>query len=92
MSLKNWKNAAFISLIPVAIFAFVIAVKPVAANGGAESSHFPNVKLITQDGKKVHFYDDLIRARSSPSISFTPHANTHVRWKRRAWRRCREAW
>ena len=63
MSSKNWKNAAFISLIPIAIFAFVIAVKPVAANGGAESSHFPNVELITQDGKKVHFYDDLIKGK-----------------------------
>jgi len=59
MSSKNWKNAAFISLI-IAIFAFVIAAKPVAANG-ADSSHFPNVELITQDGKKVHFYDDLIK-------------------------------
>jgi len=24
-------------------------------------SHFPNVELLTQDGKKVHFYDDLIK-------------------------------
>ena len=23
--------------------------------------HLPNVKLITQDGKKVHFYDDLVK-------------------------------
>jgi len=61
MSSKNWKNAAFISLI-IAIFAFVIAAKPGAANG-ADSSHFPNVELITQDGKKVHFYDDLIKGK-----------------------------
>jgi protein SCO1/2 len=27
------------------------------------SSHFPNVELITQDGKKVHFYDDLIKGK-----------------------------
>jgi protein SCO1/2 len=26
-------------------------------------NHFPNVELITQDGKKVHFYDDLIKGR-----------------------------
>jgi cytochrome oxidase Cu insertion factor (SCO1/SenC/PrrC family) len=63
MSSKNWKNAAFISLIPIAIFAFVVAAKPVSANGEAESSHFPNVELITQDGKKVHFYDDLIKGK-----------------------------
>jgi protein SCO1/2 len=61
MSSKNWKNAAFISLI-IAIFAFVIAAKPLAASGD-DSSHFPNVELITQDGKKVHFYDDLIKGK-----------------------------
>jgi len=26
-------------------------------------SHFPNVELFTQDGKKVHFYDDLIKGK-----------------------------
>ena len=62
MSSKNWKNAALISLITMAIFAFVMAAKPVAANG-AGSSHFPNIELITQDGKKVHFYDDLIKVK-----------------------------
>ena len=25
--------------------------------------HFPNVELISQDGKKVHFYDDLLKDR-----------------------------
>jgi protein SCO1/2 len=27
------------------------------------NSHFPNVELITQDGKKVHFFDDLIKGK-----------------------------
>lgn len=27
------------------------------------STHFPNIELITQDGKKVHFYDDLIKGK-----------------------------
>ena len=62
MPSKYWKNAVFISLIILASFALVIAAKPVAANG-SESSHFPNVELITQDGKKVHFYDDLIKGK-----------------------------
>jgi protein SCO1/2 len=62
MPSKIWKNATLISLITGAIFAFVIAAKPAAADGGA-SSHFPNVELITQDGKKVHFYDDLIKGK-----------------------------
>jgi len=59
---KSWKNAALISLILIAIFGFVIAAKPVVADG-PDRSHFPNVELITQDGKKVHFYDDLIKGK-----------------------------
>jgi protein SCO1 len=51
MSSKYW---ILISLITVAI-----AAKPVAA----QSTHFPNVELVTQDGKKVHFYDDLIKGK-----------------------------
>ena len=62
-SAKSWKNTAFVSLITIAIFVFAVAAKPVAANGGYESSHFPNVELITQDGQKVHFYDDLIKGK-----------------------------
>lgn len=62
MSSKNWQNATLLSLITIALFALVIAAKPVAANG-ADSSHFPNIELITQDGKKVHFYDDLIKGK-----------------------------
>src|SRR5215472_6081269 len=27
------------------------------------SSRFPNIELITQDGQKVHFYDDLIKGK-----------------------------
>ena len=27
------------------------------------NTHFPNVELITQDGKKVHFYEDLIKGK-----------------------------
>jgi len=38
-----------------------------AATATADSergnSHFPNVELITQDGKKVRFYDDLIKGK-----------------------------
>src|SRR5215468_3643014 len=59
---KSWKNAALISLILIAIFGFVIAAKPVVADG-PDRSHFPNVELLTQDGKKVHFYDDLIKGK-----------------------------
>src|ERR1044072_6301085 len=33
------------------------------ANSQWGENHFPNVELITQDGKKVHFYDDLIKGK-----------------------------
>jgi protein SCO1/2 len=44
------------------------ASKPdTAADKAAEAqwggTHFPNVELITQDGKKVRFYDDLIKGK-----------------------------
>jgi len=58
MPSKNWKNAA---LVIIAIFAFAVAAKPVSPDGGAESSHFPNVELTTHEGRKVRFYDDLIK-------------------------------
>jgi len=42
------------------------STEPVSAtsdDGKSGSSHFPNVELITQDGKKVRFYDDLIKGK-----------------------------
>lgn len=56
----GWKILALASTILIAIFALALAPRPVATDG---SSHFPNIELITQDGKKVHFYDDLIKGK-----------------------------
>jgi protein SCO1 len=39
------------------------AVAAATANSQGDRSHFPNVELITQDGKKVRFYDDLIKGK-----------------------------
>lgn len=41
------------------------ASKPEAAAADSQwgETHFPNVELITQDGKKVRFYDDLIKGK-----------------------------
>jgi protein SCO1/2 len=38
-------------------------VRDSATTDDGKSSHFPNVELITQDGKKVRFYDDLIKGK-----------------------------
>jgi protein SCO1 len=46
------------------LFAATLAVlmaRPAAVI--ADQYHFPNVELITQDGKRVHFYDDLIKGK-----------------------------
>ena len=41
--------------------ALYSAATPADSRWGA--NHFPNIELITQDGKKVHFYDDLIKGK-----------------------------
>ena len=48
--------------------ALVLAASAVAlfartAASDSPNSHFPNIELTTQDGKKVHFYDDLIKGK-----------------------------
>ena len=39
------------------------ASKPDAPDPQWGDSHFPNVELVTQDGKKVRFYDDLVKGK-----------------------------
>jgi protein SCO1/2 len=61
MYLKN--RASFIAmsgLLMGLVMAFI--TPPIAADGGG-AQMFPNTELITQDGKKVHFYDDLIKGK-----------------------------
>ena len=58
----RWRDFALVFALLIAAFAFLLLAHPLAADGSA-SSHFPNIELITQDGKKVHFYDDLIKGR-----------------------------
>jgi protein SCO1/2 len=49
-------------VILVAALAILLLVLP-TAKAGPDPSHFPNIELVTQDGKKVHFYDDLIKGK-----------------------------
>ncbi|MGC2694825.1 MAG: SCO family protein [Candidatus Angelobacter sp.] len=46
-----------------AIF-FATASVPAAAQSRWGANYFPNVVLTTQDGKKVHFYDDVLKGKS----------------------------
>jgi len=51
-------------------FALLVAAggllgpRPAAAGGSWGADYFPNVPLITQDGKVVRFYDDLLKGKS----------------------------
>ena len=41
----------------------VLCVSPVTAQSRWGANYFPNIELTTQEGKKVHFYDDLIKGK-----------------------------
>jgi protein SCO1/2 len=56
-SSNSFKFASFL----VVVVALFIAIAIQGQN--STQSHFPNVDLITQDGKTVHFYDDLIKGK-----------------------------
>jgi len=59
MSAKSWAGFALSTFLIVSLL-FAI---PLVTAQGPDRSHFPNIELITQDGKKVHFYDDLIKGK-----------------------------
>jgi protein SCO1/2 len=60
MSKKSRLRLAASSTFFAAALASLFNTQPVVAD---DRNHFPNVELITQDGKKVHFYDDLIKGK-----------------------------
>lgn len=61
MASKNWLRLAGFSALFTAGLAFLFTVRTLAAD--EPNRHFPNIELITQDGKKVHFYDDLVKGK-----------------------------
>jgi protein SCO1/2 len=46
------------------VLAALLAPAPAMAAGLGGPSYFPNVPLTTQDGKVVHFYDDLLKGKN----------------------------
>src|SRR5260370_28433854 len=57
---RKW--GALIAVTALSLGALVVfAAASLAASLG--SDYFPNVELTTQDGKKVHFYDDLLKGK-----------------------------
>jgi protein SCO1/2 len=65
MRRKRWAGFAIISaLILTAIFLTTSSTPAAADNARWGANYFPNVILTTQDGKKVHFYDDMLKGKS----------------------------
>ncbi|HYL15556.1 MAG TPA: SCO family protein [Terriglobales bacterium] len=52
--------------LAIALFVATVTLCPAAAADSGSpwgGNYFPNVPLVTQDGKTVHFYDDLLRGK-----------------------------
>lgn len=59
-------DVRFLRLILLGVAALVLgaaAPAPVETGSGWHGSYFPNVELTTHEGKKVRFYDDLLRGK-----------------------------
>lgn len=63
MRRKFVEVAAVTAIFLTAIFLVAISSTPAAASSRYGANYFPNTTLITQDGKEVHFYDDLIKGK-----------------------------
>lgn len=61
MSPKGWWKFAGSFGVLAAILVFLVASQLISADD--TNSHFPNIELISQDGKTVHFYDDLVKGK-----------------------------
>src|SRR5437868_8166687 len=62
MQRKNSTRFIGISLVLAGALA-ILSTRPVSADSRWGANYFPNVELTTQDGKTVHFYDDLIKGK-----------------------------
>jgi protein SCO1 len=59
---KNWVRIVVCSLLLVAA-GLLVHITPASADSHRGAEYFTNVVLTTQDGVKVHFYDDLLKGR-----------------------------
>ncbi|HKV92838.1 MAG TPA: SCO family protein [Candidatus Angelobacter sp.] len=62
MRVKNWIRAAVVCSLLTGALNFFSANAQAQSRYGA--NYFPNVVLTTQDGTKVHFYDDVLKGKS----------------------------
>ena len=50
-------------LVPAALLMAFLWVRPMHADSHWGANYFPNVELTDQDGRKLHFYDDLLKGK-----------------------------
>ncbi len=59
----GWLAVAAAGIFTAAIYLLIGVTPAQADNAHWGANYFPNVPLITQDGKTVHFYDDMLRGK-----------------------------
>jgi protein SCO1/2 len=62
MRWNRYINVLSVSALAVSALAFLFT-DPASARGRRAADAFPNIELTTQEGKTVHFYDDLIKGK-----------------------------
>jgi protein SCO1/2 len=60
---KSWSILAPVAALLLAATTLLSAVPALAEDSPWGANYFPNVVLTTQDGKQVHFWDDLMKDR-----------------------------
>jgi protein SCO1/2 len=64
MRRNGWAILAAAALVLAAAIYLAVGATPAAAdNSYWGANYFPNVPLITQDGKTIHFYDDMLKGK-----------------------------
>ena len=58
------RTSVILTAVLFACVATIVRSPPAVASSRWGAGYFPNVPLTTQDGKVVHFYDDLIKGKS----------------------------
>ncbi|HST79735.1 MAG TPA: SCO family protein, partial [Verrucomicrobiae bacterium] len=64
MQRRSWVTIAATTLLMVCAIALLYIRPAHAENRRWGANYFPNVPLVDQNGKTVHFYDDLIKGKS----------------------------
>jgi protein SCO1/2 len=62
MRRKSWALVTAASALLAGV-VFFLGIRPAQADSRWGANYFPNVTLITQDGKPVKFYDDLLKGK-----------------------------